>query len=43
MNTRREKSQKETHETHESHETHVVKLHMPLFSLILEEGGEQTY
>jgi hypothetical protein len=34
----RKKFKKQTHETHERHETHMVKLYIPLSSLILRKG-----
>jgi hypothetical protein len=37
----RKKFKKQTQETHERHETHMVKLHIPLSSLILRKGREK--
>jgi hypothetical protein len=37
----RKKFKKQTHETHERHETHMVKLYIPLSSLILRKGREK--
>jgi hypothetical protein len=37
----RKKFKKQTHETHERHETHMVKVYIPLSSLILRKGGEK--
>jgi len=38
----RKKSKKQTHETHERHETHMVKLYIPLSSLILRKRREKN-
>jgi hypothetical protein len=37
----RKKFKKQTHETHERHETHMVKVYIPLFSLILRKGSKK--